>query len=38
VKGRLARRIEVPDDASIAAIAKAEVPAVFDQLDKPTKD
>jgi hypothetical protein len=38
VKGRLARRIEVPDDATIAAIAKAEVPAVFDQLDKPTKD
>jgi hypothetical protein len=38
LKGRLARRIEVLDDATIEATAKAEVPAVFDHRDKPTKD
>ena len=31
--GRVARRIEDLDDATIAAIAAAEVPAEFDHLD-----
>jgi PHD/YefM family antitoxin component YafN of YafNO toxin-antitoxin module len=34
MKGRVARRIEDLDDATIAAIAAAEVPAEFDHLDK----
>ncbi len=34
MEGRVARRIEDLDDATIAAIAAAEVPAEFDHLDK----
>lgn len=36
LKGRVARRIEDLDDATIEAIAKAEVPGRFAHLDKPT--
>ena len=36
LKGRVARRIENLDDATIEAIAKAEVPAEFDSV-KPLK-
>ncbi len=34
LKGRIARRIEDLDEATIAAIAAAEVPAEFNHLDK----
>jgi PHD/YefM family antitoxin component YafN of YafNO toxin-antitoxin module len=34
LKGRVARRIEDLDDATIAAIAGAEVPSEFDHLDR----
>lgn len=36
LKGRVVRRIEDLDDATIEAIARAEVPAQFDHLDKLT--
>jgi prevent-host-death family protein len=34
LNGRIARRIEDLDDATVAAIASAEVPAEFNDLDK----
>ena len=36
LKGRIVRRIEDLDDATIEAIASAEVPARFAHLDKPS--
>jgi hypothetical protein len=38
LKGLAARPTEALDCATIEAIAKAEVPAEFDQLDRPTED
>jgi prevent-host-death family protein len=38
LKGRIARRVEDLDDATIEAIAKAEVPAAYAHLDKLASD